>query len=356
MRGVLAVALSFLVTGVVAGDERETVWAPTIVAVKGSVRIRRVGWKQWAPAYFGVAVHPKDLLNTDAGASVQVLCADLSRGTLTEGRTEGVPCKTNRPPIKNDAGQYQTSLRGDESTDRSLILITPRWTRIVDPHPTIRWSAPSDVKRFEVTVRGSGVLWTRTVDGQTSLRYPDDAPRLAPGNQYAISITAGELSSIRTGEPWPFFEVASRAQLDTMERQLRMVQSLGLGQEKNRVLEAKLLANLGMNAAAIERLEQVSPNFGAAIADRLLAGIYHDTGLDHLAVIRYRTALRKAVASGDAEGQALAADALGSLCQRFGLCARGEARTSLGKALEIYQKLGAEKHVKRLREELATFQ
>jgi hypothetical protein len=361
MRRAVAVTLLTLFAAFGARDlngdskttRRETVWAPTVIALKGTVRIRREGWKEWAPVQFGTAVHQGDVLDTEAGSLVQVICADLSRGTLSEGQTAGAPCKSNIGPIKTINGDV-TGFRGDGGQpERDLILVSPRWTRIAEANPTIRWTAPPDVNRFQIAVRGGEINWTRTVESQRSLRYPADAPRLVPGYQYSVFVTAGARSSNRPGEPWPFFEIAPKVQIEAMERQLQVVRSLGLSSERTAVLEGKLLTSLGFHAAAIDRLEPVASRLGAAVTYRLLAGTYLETGLDHLAVETYRQALRKSAASGDSDGEAMAADALGSLCQRFRLCEEGEARTHLRKALAIYEALGAEEQVKRLRAQLA---
>jgi hypothetical protein len=335
---------------------RHTEWSPTVIALNGTVRIRREGWKEWAPVQFGIAVDPGDILNTEAGSSVQVICADLSRVTLGEGQTAGAPCKSTSVPVRTDHGYRLTPLRGNDGRrERDLFLVSPRWTRLAETDPTIRWVAPPGIDRFQVTVRGGGVNWTRTVQSQKSLRYPADAPRLEPGHQYSVLITAGALSSIRAGEPWPLFEIASRVQIDAMHRQLEVFHRLGLSSGKTAVLEAKLLASLGFHAEAIERLEQVSPRFDAAVTDRILAATYEATGLDHLAVEKYRQALRKSAVSADSDGEATAADALCTLCQRFGLCEKGETRKYLLRAMAIHEALGAARQVKRLRDQLAAF-
>jgi hypothetical protein len=347
-----AALLLFLAT--VTG--KETVWSPTIIGFNGTVRIRRDGWKAWTPIQFGIAVHQGDLLDTEAGASVQLLCSDLRKASLGEGQTAGAPCDSNAVPI-NTAEGYRIPMRGDSAqSGHGVILVSPRWTRIRETNPTIRWIAPPDMTKFEVTVRGGGIDWNRTVRSKTSLQYPAEAPHLMAGRQYSVLITSGALSSTRSSEPWPFFEIASQVQIDALNRQLQALRTLGLSPEKTGILDAKVLANLGFNAEAIDRLEKVSTSSNEAITYRLLGEMYRNAGLDYLAVDRYRKALQKSVASGDSDGAAMAADALGTLCSSIGVCDAGEAQKHLREALKIYEALGAEKQVKRLRAQLSAFE
>ena len=330
---------------------RETTWAPTVIASRGAVRIRREGWTHFAPVQFGIPVHPGDLLDAGPSASVEVICTDLSRGRLAQGEMGGAPCKSNNAPIPTPKG-YRSPLRGhDAPSGPNILVVSPRWTLVRESNPTIRWIAPAEVKRVEITLRDDRVLWTQVVDASLrSLPYPAGAPRLVPGRQYWVVVTGGGLSSSR--DPLPFFEVASAPQSDAVNRQLRTVRSLGLTPDKRAVLEAKLLANLGYHAEAIERLEQVAQKLGAAAAYRLLGAAYRDVGLNGLAIEKYRQALRHSEANADPDGVAMAAEALGSLCQHFGLCENGDAKKYLTKAVTIYRSLEAEAQVERLNQQL----
>ncbi|HEX6096430.1 MAG TPA: hypothetical protein VF432_08920 [Thermoanaerobaculia bacterium] len=321
----------------------------TVIAASGKVSIRRDGWSGWLPARFGTAVGTGDLLHTGPGSSVAVLCPDLTRGTLDADETSGAPCTVARTPVRAEGGVLLAPLRsGHVEAEHALTLLGPRWTRVEDARPTIRWAAPPAVTEVQVTVRGVGVEWSTKVKG-ASLVYPANAPRLIPGRQYSVLITAGSLSSTRDGEGWPVFEVVAPEQLAEIRRQVAKVRALSPSTEQKTFLEGHLLAARGLRAAAIDRLQPIAPGSAEPVIHRLLAHTYQNVGLDRLAIDSYRAAAARSAALGDLDGEAQAAAALGELCQRSKRCAKGEAQGHLRRALAIYEQIGAKDELTRLR-------
>lgn len=362
MRAVVAcISLIFSMWGsmLIAGDNTHDLetsrWMPTVVASQGDVRIRRKSWGRWAPVRFGTSIYPNDLLKTAANSSVVVICPDLRREVVHADTMAGLRC-TGSSELILSGDSVLTPVRNEDTDpdpDERLILLSPRWTGVLDARPTIRWSAPAGVKQFVVTVRTArGPLWTKYVDSALSLPYPESVPPLQPGTQYSVVITAGALSSTQAGEAWPMFVVVPSKQGAQATKGLKAIRSFELSPEKTRALEAKLLATLGLYAAAVDRLEK-SPSSEEAATERILGSTYRNIGLNRLAIERYRRALARSVAHADSDGEALAASTLGELCQGFGLCAEGEARQYFKKALSLYQALGAEEDVKRLLDQLA---
>src|SRR5205085_296171 len=89
-----------------------------------------------------------------------------------------------------------------------------------------------------VTIVGVGFKWSTKATGR-SMVYPADAPRLIPGRQYSVLVTAGSLASTRDGEAWPLFEILSPGQVTDLKNQVAKVRALPLN--------AKMKANVSCN-------------------------------------------------------------------------------------------------------------
>jgi hypothetical protein len=232
-----------------------------------------------------------------------------------------------------------TPTRGQGDAAAPITLISPRWTLVFDGQPLIRWSASPQLFRFAVTVRGGNVNWSHVVAGGQTLRYPDDAPRLVPGTQYTVLITADGAGPRPVGEQLPIFEVALPSQVETVNDELRRVRKLGLSADASAIVEARLLATAGFRAAAIERLDTVRAPSAAKY--RILGAIYEDIDVAGAAITTYGEALRRSIASRDPDGTAIAAEALASLCVRSTSCDARTTASYLERALATYEGLGA---------------
>lgn len=70
--------------------------------------------------------------------------------------------------------------------DRRIIAWSPCLTTVRSPRPTFVWKATDPLQELKITLYNEdGVLWTRTVRGESSMPYPDDAPPLEAGTTYS---------------------------------------------------------------------------------------------------------------------------------------------------------------------------
>src|SRR5262249_30286661 len=109
-----------------------------VVSVQGLLSVKRAGWSTYAPVRFGTALRHGALLRRDDSAHARVVCANLSIAMVHPG-SGGVPC-----PIAPAVLTYRESListtRAPQSGDFPQVVV-PAKTQILDPHPTIRWTA-----------------------------------------------------------------------------------------------------------------------------------------------------------------------------------------------------------------------
>lgn len=329
--------------------------APEVVECQGKASFQRKGWKGWSPLRFGTELAQGDLIKVEVGGSVKIRCPDDSVKSLPAGQIRGVPCSEAGKTLASGP-RLLSRVRGDADEGGGLTLLSPRWTWLTDGSPTLRWSAPPEVKRFTVTVRGGGSEWTATVESATSLPYPKDAPPLIPGKQYAVVVKAEGLSSTRADAALPLFEVLPPARAAEAKRGIEKIRSLGLAPGPTAWLETEWLAGQGLLAEAIETGEAAARSFPEAALHRALGSAYKGVGLAGRAVDSYRKALELDEGSADSADRARVAEDLADLCLASGPCKSGEARRQLEAARGIYQKLGAAADVRRVEEQLALFE
>jgi hypothetical protein len=322
----------------------------TVIAVSGKVSIRRDGWSGWLPVRFGTAVAVGDLLHTDVGATLEVLCPDLTRRKLSGNETSGAPCGAAQSPTRGEAGGPRLGpLRsGYAEPQHELTLLRPRWTLLEETRPVIRWSAPPGVRSVQVTVVGVKFKWSTQATG-TRMVYPANAPRLIPGRQYSVLVTALPLASTADGEAWPIFEVLTPEKVADLERRVAKIHALPLDAEKRAFLEGSFLANRGLRAEAIDRLRSLAVTSQEPAIHRVLASVYREVGLEPQAIASFRIAVARSASLADLDGEGQAAAMLGELCRRSGYCEKNEGQRHLGRAVAIYEQVGAQDEAKRLR-------
>jgi hypothetical protein len=319
-----------------------------LVAAQGVVSVKREGWSAYAPALFGTTLHYGDLLRLDASAQATVVCADLTVANVPSG-ANGVPCKVAQPVLVYN-GSLVNPTRSVPSGEFPLV-VTPRKTKVLNPHPTLRWTPVGGATSYTVSVRGSNVNWSTTVTSGTEVVYPANAPALVSGSTYKVIVVAGNRSSEEETLPGLGFTVLKSDETTTVREGETKIRGLGLADAPTRLLLANLYATQGLTAEAVEQLEALSNTSQEPAVLRSLGDSYLTLGLNRLAEARYLHAVELSEHANDIEGQALAQRALGAIYEAIGNA--GEAAQWLRKALELYQQLGDTQMVAEIEQQLA---
>ena len=231
---------------VAAGNSQEGI----IVTVQGDASIKRAGWQNYAPAFFGAPLRKGDLLRLAASARVVVACADLKLSELPAG-VSGFPCKTG--PGQSAlvyAGRLAAPTRGEPGVGEYPVVVSPRKTRLLDPHPALRWTAVPGVTSYRVSLQG--VTGARPSTAATETVYPPDAPALKPGTVYRLIVEAGERSSTEEPGAGLGFELLGAGEVEAVRAAEAKIRALGLSEAATRLLTANLYAVHDLYAEAID--------------------------------------------------------------------------------------------------------
>jgi hypothetical protein len=320
-----------------------------IVAVQGQLSVKRVGWREYAPARFGTGLHFGDLLRPGDGAQVAIVCSDLTVASVTGGPSP-VPCKPAPQPALVYRGSQVNTVRGFSNGAFPRVL-APRMTRILDPQPVIRWSPVAGVITYTVAVRGSGINWRREVRGATEVVYPEDAPALMEGSSYKVTVSGGGHSSDEDTAPGLGFSLLPAGEAGAVREEMAKATALNLGAAGQRLLQASIFAAHGLNAEAIDHLTALAAEVQEPAVSRAVAELYLAVNLPAEAEAAYLRALALAEQTNDVEGQALAHRALVDVYDALG--DRKSAATQAREAQRRYQKLGDDAAVQDLTARLA---
>jgi hypothetical protein len=307
-----------------------------VVLVSGKLEVKRTGWKDFAPALFGATLQLGDLLRLGPSAQAKIACADLSVVNVPQDGG-ALPCRTARAVLTED-GATVVAPRGS-NTGGFPMVVAPRKTSLLNAHPTIRWTALDGADGYIVSVKGGDLNWAtpNSVQG-TELAYPQDAPALAPGQTYKVTVQAGTASSDSEGLPGLGFTMLTQDEAKTVTDSEQQIRSLGLDASAQGLLVAHLYADHSLYDEAIEQLASLPTASTEPAIQRLLGDYYLATALNDMAEASYSQALQLSQAAGDTEGQALAASALGQVYASLG--DKTDAQQSLQSALTLYQQLG----------------
>ncbi len=322
-----------------------------IVAVQGNLSIKRLGWSDYAPALFGMALHNGDLLRVDSGARATIACADLTVAA-PGGGVSSVPCKVNKPLLVYGGSQIIPT-RAEPPIGIPMIL-SPRKTRLLNTHPVLRWAPVANATSYDVTVRGPNLSWSARVAGKNEIVYPGDASALAPGVSYKLSVTAGAQTSDAETEPGLGFTMLKPDEAQAVRDGEARIRKLALTDAATRLLIASLYASQGLNAEAIVLLENLTQSVREPAIVRLLGDLYLKVSLNRQAEDAFLQALDLSQKVSDIEGQAACQNALGLVYETFGN--KTEAIQRSQKAVEWYQKLGDSKTAKEIQSRLAALQ
>jgi hypothetical protein len=285
-----------------------------IIFAQGQVSFKRKGWSSYAPAAFGTALQLGDLVNVADSSRVQIVCSDLSLHDIPPGIV-GVPCQAVQPLLRKADGSVINVTRGRVYDGSFPLILSPRKTKVLSSNPILRWAPVPGAKSYLVTVRGTGLYWTSAISG-TEVAYPISAPTLQANKFYKLIVEVGDQSSSQ--EPGPYFGFSI---LDVKDRNIviaeqQRIERLGLPEGPTRFLVALLFAAHGLNAEAIQMLEDNLQKFQAAAVARILGDLYIEVGLPRQAEGRYLKSIELAKAEKNLEVEMMAHLALAQIYER----------------------------------------
>ncbi len=325
--------------------------AHLIVALNGQLSVKRIGWTDYAPAVFGMALRNGDLLRVEGGGLATVACADLTLARAAGG-VSSVPCKVSKPLLT-----YRDSLIVPTRADPPIgapIILSPRKTKVLTAQPTLRWMAAGSTNIYDVSIRGGNLSWTTRVNGATEIVYPADAPALQPGASYKLVVTTSGRSSDEETEPGLGFTMLKADEAQAVLAALERIRSLGLAEPAQNLLIANLYASQGLHAEAIAVLQRLTVAASEPALMRTLGDLYLKVSLIRQAENAYLAAAQLSERVGDIEGMAASHNTLGLVYETLGNRAEAIAQTS--QAIAAYQKLGDAKTVQQMQERLASLQ
>ena len=314
-----------------------------LVEAQGEVWLRRVGWSEFLPAGFGIAVQPGDLLRVPGGSVASVFCGDETlwevgpKALPDDGLEHTAPCQTGRPPRPwSDVA----ALRGEQGEQIPYVVL-PRGTALLSDRPSLRWNALSGVDSYTVNLIGDdGQERPPVAASGGELAWPADWPPLEPRATYVLIVEGGGATSDEGNEQhaglgfW-LLDAADAEQVRELESRLR---SQPLDPAAADLLVAELYLGHDLRAEAIQMLEVLTTSDGSASVWLALGKAYLEAGLTAEA----RGALDRATATASETGQQQveAAARVG-----LGLAARLEddaatAESHLQAARALYEQIG----------------
>ncbi len=275
-----------------------------LVEAEGDVWLRRVGWSEFLPAGFGIAVQPGDLLRIAEGSVVSVFCGNETlwdagpKALPDDGLEHTAPCQTGRPPRPwSDVA----ALRGEQSGQIPYV-VHPRNTALLSSRPQLQWHPLPGVDSYTVTLisdDGQERLPVEVSDEQPD--WPADWLPLEERATYVLVVKGDGALSDEGNEQhaglgfWLLSEAEAEA-VSALESRLRAqpITSTGIN-----LLVAELYRSHELRAEATELLEGLSASSGAAPVWLALGQTYLEAGLTSEA----HSALDEAVAVAQATGQ-----------------------------------------------------
>lgn len=259
----------------------------------------QTGSKQ--PLFVNSRLNPQDLLSTGRQGSASIQCLNNSLKRLESNRSAlrvSSLCPLNRAAL-------QQALPGRQEPSIPY-LIEPRSTLVVGPAVPVRWNPVAGAQSYQLWLlreRDRRLLWGRRIDrGSSTVLEP--AVGLVPGETYRLVVEAdnGTSSQLEACSVPPSFGVLPPADSRVLEQELSEVRGLAAEPRARALLEATVLRQHGLNAAAITTLERQQQQQGASPAVLLQLGhLYGQLGLNQRALESYQRAGQLAAAAGDPE-------------------------------------------------------
>lgn len=315
-----------------------------------NVSVRPDGARKEVPAKPNMRIRSGDLLKVQKQARATLVC-DGVKGNLSLNNPpllQPVPCQTKSEDIfRIGPGRVAEGATMNDTADLSIpIVFSPRKTRLLDAHPTLRWRVVRDATRYRVTVRGpEGRVWSTTVAAKPGAEvqeivYPSsrDTPPLQAGVTYKLIVETNDRSSDEEDEPGLGFTLLTADKALKIRAAEAEINRLNLAEITRRFLVASMYANADLNYEAIMLLEASPDTLSDPESVRLLAELYLYIGLTRKAEATYLKVFEPKLKEKDTElGQAIASHMLGQIYERLG--SRTAAIQSFLEAKRLYRML-----------------
>jgi len=220
------------------------------------------------------------------------------------------------------------------------VILSPRHTALLDPRPTIRWTAVNGAIAYLVTLSGpEGLVIDSLETTATELPYPTDAPDLQAGVPYFIQVSArtGPADPLRTTDPVSV-TLLTEELIEQVNLFTTAIHARPLSETGRHYLLGGYYAGRSLYQMAIAEFEALLETQPTALTHQAVGNLYLHIGLLHNAFPHYDKALALALAAGDPLGQAAAHIGLGQVA--CGWEHRAEALTHLEAALSLYREQG----------------
>lgn len=316
-----------------------------LVQAKGSVQIRREGWKDFLPVGFGALIVPGDLLRVSDGSLVSVFCGsdstwDESLIELSaDGLEHGVPCRSGRPPRPwSDVA----AARGENESDIPFV-ITPRNSALGSDRPFLRWN-DIGVSSYTISIMGEDLQNRAPIEvSESEIPWPGEWPPLEPGANYVLIVDGEDIKSNDGNEGniglgfWLLPDEESQ-RIQSLEE---IIRSQNMSVEGTDLLIAELYQNNNMRAEAAQRLQSAISVQPSAAMWLKYGRLQLEIGLPGEAIQAFNQALNAAKADGQLEVEAASLIGLGLANRILGdESAVGELFNG---AAEIFQQIGDQK-------------
>jgi|GEM_PF-1254787 len=275
-----------------------------LVEAEGDVWLRRVGWTEFLPAGFGIAVQPGDLLRIPEGTVVSVFCGnetlwDAGPKTLPDdGLEHTAPCQTGRPPRPwSDVA----ALRGEQGGQIPYVL-RPRNTALISNQPQLQWHPLPGVNSYTVTLISDDGKERLPVEvGDEQVEWPADWPPLEARATYVLVVEGGGALSDEGNEQHAGlgFWLLSDADAEVVSELESRLRAQPITPTGTALLVAELYLSHQLRAEATELLEGLATSSGVAPVWLALGQTYLEAGLPSETI----SALDEAVAVAQATGQ-----------------------------------------------------
>ena len=275
-----------------------------LVESQGDVWLRRVGWTEFLPAGFGIAVQPGDLIRIPEGSVASVFCGDETlwdAGPKTlpdDGLEHTAPCQAGRPPRPwSDVA----ALRGEQG-DQVPYVVRPRNTALMGSQPQLQWHPLPGVDSYTVTLISDDGRDRLPVEvSGDQVEWPADWPPMEARATYVLVVEGAGARSDKGNEQhaglgfW-LLDEADAEVVSTLESQLR---ARPVSPTAMPLLVAELYRGHDLHAEAAELLEGLATSSGSAPVWLALGQTYLATGL----ASETTSALDEAMAVARATGQ-----------------------------------------------------
>lgn len=317
--------------------------ANQVIESQGPVTVKRAGASSSRAVKVGTRLKPGDVLYPATNARVVVQCGDGALWQVTPGIPSGV--ESNCPPLDTSVVRSGFADKAARQDEKFPYLISPRYTRLQDAHPTLRWNSVVGAKQYTVELlANTGVHWSTTTEA-TEIKYPEDAPPLLENINYLLIVkTDNGVSSL--GQPGGVlgFSLLSSSTIQQVQDEIAKALKNVVNSTTQALIKAEIYQKYGLFQDGIDILKEeigqnryLDDNQQALVYSRL-GDLYNQVGLTGLAETNFTKAVT--IFKKTENEQALADALLGLAVAQWLQGKNDQAQQSDNQALQIYQAQG----------------